>query len=118
MGGGGVSNTGTGTQRDCRISILGDIQHLTEQDPEKPDLVPSDLNYTVILSLWPPQDRTHCTIASSGALQMWSFTPSPLQEAHEGSQSQAAAFWFFYHFFISISSKGVEVTWIGSHTTS
>lgn len=46
-----VSNTGTGIWRGCRISILGDIQHLTEQDPEKPDLVPSDLNYTVILSL-------------------------------------------------------------------
>lgn len=56
--------------------------------------------------------------ASSGAPNTRIFTPSLPKEAPQDSQSQAAAFWFYCHYFISISSKGVEVKWIGSHTTS
>lgn len=33
------SKTGTGAQRGCRISLLGDVQNLTGQDPGQPNLL-------------------------------------------------------------------------------
>lgn len=111
----------TGTQGGGEISILGYVQNLAEQGSQKSDLIFSDFKFHVIFSLLALWDRTHFTISSPGTFHVFSissFTPCPLQEANEGRQNQAETFSFYYHCFISISSKGVEVTWIGSHTTS
>lgn len=56
--------------------------------------------------------------AFPGTLNTRSVTPSPPQEAHQESQDSGSSLLFLLLLFISISSKGVDVTWIGSHTTS
>lgn len=56
------------------------------------------------------------SIAFPGALNVRAVTPSSPQDAQQ--ESQDPSFWFYYYCFISIRSKGVDVMWIGSHTTS
>lgn len=58
-----VVNTGTETQTSGGISILRNIQKLSEQGLERRDLIPYELNYYLIGSLEALKKGTH---------QLWS----------------------------------------------